>query len=92
VIAQTARIIFLHAITHWPTVVMEQFRPFAVHHVCTFHNASICSDLGESPHYLFAGTKVPWKLDDFRVFVSPVFVLDKKIQDGDSLPKWKVRS
>lgn len=28
----------------------------------------------------------------FCVFGSPVYVLDKKLQDGDSLPKWKARS
>jgi hypothetical protein len=28
----------------------------------------------------------------FCVFGSPVYVLDKKLQDGDSPPKWKARS
>jgi hypothetical protein len=31
-------------------------------------------------------------MEDFRVFGSPTFVLDKKLQDGDSLSKWKARS
>jgi hypothetical protein len=31
-------------------------------------------------------------MEDFRVFGSPVFVLDKKLQDGDSLAKWKACS
>jgi hypothetical protein len=92
VITQTARTLLLHAIANWPGVVNEEFWPFAIRHACTFHNASIRSDTGKSPHHLFTGNPAPWKMEDFRVFGSPVFVLDKKLQDGDSLSKWKARS
>jgi hypothetical protein len=77
---------------HWPSVVTEEFWPFTIRHACTFHNASIRQDLGKSPHHLFTGNMAPWKLDDFCVFGSPAFVLDKRLQDGDSLQKWKARS
>ncbi len=92
VITQTACTILLHAMAHWPSIVMEEFWPFAVRHACTFHNASIRQDLGKSPHHLFTGNMAPWKLEDFRVFGSPAFVPDKRLQDGDSFQKWKARS
>jgi hypothetical protein len=72
--------------------VTEEFWPFALRHACTFHNASITSDSHLSPHILFAGNATPWHMKDFRVFGCPVFVLDKKLQDSDSLGKWKSRS
>ncbi len=88
VITQTARTLLLHAMSRWPGIITEEFWPFAIRHACTFHNASICSDLNKSPHHLFTGVPAPWKLEDFRVFGCPVFVLDKRLQDGDTLPKW----
>jgi len=40
---------------------------------------------------MITGDPAPWRLSDFHVFGCPVFVLDKRLQDGDSLPKWKAR-
>jgi hypothetical protein len=92
VLTQTARTILLHAMANWPGVVTEEFWPFALRHACTFHNASINPDSMLSPHTLFTGNAVPWRMKDFKVFGCPVFVLDKKLQDGDALAKWKSRS
>jgi hypothetical protein len=92
VITQTARTILLHAMLQWPGTVNTEFWTFAVRHACTFHNASIHLDTGKSPLHIFTSTSAPWKLQDFRVFRSPAFVLDKRLQDSDSLPKWKARS
>jgi hypothetical protein len=91
VVTQTARTLLLHAISLWPNVLSEEFWPFAVRHACTFHNSSIDPGTQKSPHHLFTGEPAPWRLQDFRVFGCPVFVLDKRLQDGDSLPKWRSR-
>jgi hypothetical protein len=45
-----------------------------------------------SPSLMFTGSVAPWHMEDFHVFRSPVYVPDKRLQDGDSLPRWKVRS
>jgi hypothetical protein len=90
-ITQTARTLLLHAITHWPGTLSEKFWPFAIRHACNFHNASMDPTTGKSPHHLFTGDRAPWHLQDFRVFGCPTFVLDKRLQDGDSLPKWRSR-
>lgn len=91
VITQMARTLLLHASTHWPAVITEEFWPFAVSHACNFHNSSIAPSTGMSPHHLFTGEPAPRRLQDFRVFGCPTFVLDKRLQDGDSLPKWRSR-
>jgi len=67
----------------------EEFWTFTVHHACTFHNASIRTDTGKSPHHMFTWMLAPWWLEDFRVFGSPAFVLEKRLQDSNSLQKWK---
>jgi len=56
-------------------------------HACAFHNASIHPDTNQSPHCMFTGEEAPWKLEHFRVFRSPVFILAKKLQDGDTIQK-----
>jgi hypothetical protein len=62
-----------------------------VRHACTFHNSSIDPVTKQSPHQKFTGDPAPWQMKDFRIFGCPVFVLDKWLQGGDSLPKWKGR-
>lgn len=91
VITQTARTLLLHAMQRWPSVITEEFWPFAIRHACTFHNASVNPESLQSPHQMFTGNSPPWCMKDFRVFGCPVFVLDKRLQDGDSLPKWRSR-
>jgi hypothetical protein len=80
VVTQTARTILLHAMADRSGIITKEFWPFAVCHACTFHNALIRADLGKSPHHLFTGSVAPWKLEDFHVFGSPVFVLIKSFR------------
>jgi hypothetical protein len=70
-VANTVCTILLHAMEKWPTVITEEFWPFAVRHACMFHNSSIWSDTKQSPHRMFTGEDAPWKLEHFRVFGSP---------------------
>jgi hypothetical protein len=92
VITQTARTLLLHACSQWPSVLNQEFWLFAICHACTFHDSSLQHDTKLSPNQMFTGEPAPWRISDFRVFRCPVFVLDKHLQDGDSLPKWKARS
>ncbi len=90
-ITQTARTILLHTMARWPSVIAEEMWPFAIRHAVTFHNSSIQRDKQLSPHQMFTGESPKWSLNDFRVFGCPVFVLQKKLQDGDSFQKWRAR-
>jgi hypothetical protein len=91
-ITRTARTLLLHTMECWSSTVTKEFLPFTIRHACTIHNASVSLDTGKSPHHMLIGSLAPWWLKDFRVFGSHVYVLDKWLQDGDSLPKWKARS
>jgi len=91
-ITNTARAILLHAMFKWPGTVTAKFWPFAVRHACTFYNASIRQDTGMSPYHMFTGSVASWHIKDFHVIGSSVYVLDKRLQVGDSFPKWKARS
>jgi hypothetical protein len=90
-ITQRARTILLHAMACWPGVITEDMWPFAIRHAVTFHNASVRRDKNISPYELFTGESAPWSINDFRVFGCPVYVLHKKLQDGESFNKWKAR-
>ena len=86
-ITNTAQKILLHVMSKWPGTVTAEFWLFATQHACTFYSASLRQDTGKSPHHMFTGSVAPWRLENFHVFGSPVYVLDKRLQDGDSLPK-----
>jgi hypothetical protein len=91
-ITQRARTILLHAMAKWPSIITEDMWTFAVRHAVNFHNSSIRRDKNQSPFHLFTGQESPWNLSDFRIFGSPVYVLQKKLQDGDNYHKWRARS
>jgi hypothetical protein len=73
----------------WPDVIKEDMWTFALRHAANFHNCSIRKDRQETPFKLFTNQDPPWSLQDFRVFGSPTYVLQKELQDGISINKWK---
>ncbi len=91
-VVQRARTILLHAMAKWPSVITEDMWPFAIRHMVNFHNVSIRQDKTFTPFRLFTGQEAPWSLQDFRVFGCPTYVLNKRLQDGDSFHKWRARS
>lgn len=88
---RTCRIL-LHAIAKWPDTITEDMWTYALRHVVNFHNASFHKDQRASSYQLYTGQEAPWSLRDFKVFGCPSYVLDKALQDGKSLNKWKFRS
>jgi hypothetical protein len=61
-----------------------------VRHAVLVHNSSPKHG-SKSPFELFTGEQPPWSLNDLRTFGSQVYVLNKKLQDGDSFHKWRAR-
>ena len=92
VVQSHACTILLHAIANWPLTVNESFWPYAVRHAVNLHNCSIRQDHSKSPWELFTNELPPFNLEDFREFGSPVYILQKALQDGSSVPKWTPRS
>jgi hypothetical protein len=76
----------------WPDVVTAEFWSFAFKHAVRLHNCTPRPGQQASPHTLFTNEDSPLSPHDFKVFGSPVYVLDKTLQTGTLGPgKWKAR-
>ena len=92
-IMSIARAMMIHAGIHWPDVAKAELWPMAVSHACFLWNHVPNPSTGLSPADLF--TKTRWsqrKFHDLHVWGCPLYVLDKSLQDGKKIPKWKPRS
>jgi hypothetical protein len=88
-----ARTMLLHSAIHWTDVADAKLWPLAVKHAVFLYNHMPHSSSGLSPHDLFSQTRWPHsKFQDCHVWGCPVYVLDKTMQDGKKLPRWKPRS
>ena len=92
-IMSIARTMMLHAAIHWPDTADPALWPMAVKHAEYLFNHIPDPSTGLSPHDIFTRTRWPLKkLHDLHVFGCPAYVLDKTIQDGKKIPRWKPRS
>ena len=84
----------MHQMLHWPEAFEATLWPFALEHAVTLWNNLPREDSRLSPLEIFTGTKSPTsdRILNSRVWGSPVYVLDPKLQDGKKLPKWKKKS
>lgn len=89
-----ARAMLLHAVIMWPDQADLTLWPFAMEHAVYLWNNLPKIDNRTAPLELFSRTKFPSydHLHRLHVWGCPVFVLDPKLQDGKSLPKWSPRS
>ena len=92
-IMSVARTMMLHAAIHWPEVSDAMYWPMAVQHAVFLYNHVPNLESGLSPYDLFTRSRWPQRrFHDIHVWGCPVYVLDKKISDGNKLPRWKPRS
>ncbi len=92
VIQTTAHTILLHAMSQWPSIIMESFWPFAIRHAVALHNTCAWGSAKQSPHELFTNEVSPRSLFDYQVFGCPAYVLRKELQDNPgSAKKWESR-
>ena len=82
----------IHAAIRWPDTADPQLWPMAVDYA-----VHICNHLpklnGIAPIHVASRSKVPRvHLQDLHVWGCPVYVLDKTIADGKSLPRWRPQS
>ena len=82
----------------WPEHITFDLWPFAVAMAVDVYNNTPHKDHNfKTPNEVFAGYQrhpdsTKRTLASFHPFGCPVFVLDKKIQDGKKLPKWDAKS
>ena len=83
----------MHQAIHRPDVASTTLWPLAVDHAVFLYNHMPNPMSGLSPHDLLARTRWPQsELANVQVWGCPVYVLDKTMQDGKKLPRWKPRS
>ena len=92
-IMSIARTMMIHAGIHWPDVADPSLWPMAVKHATYLYNHVPSHTTGLSPSDLFTKTRWPQKkFLDMHVWGCPVYVLEKALQDGNKIPRWKPRS
>jgi len=92
-IMSISRAMLIHAAIHWPDMADTKLWPMAVQQACFIWNKMPSISTGLSPSDIFTRTRWPQsKFHDLHVWGCPVYVLDKKISDGNKIPKWKPRS
>lgn len=92
-IMSISRTMMIHAGIHWPDMAKATLWPMAVAQACYLFNHVPDPSTGLSPSDIFTKTRWPHKrFHDFHVWGCPVYVLDKSLQDGKKIPKWRPRS
>ena len=92
-IMSRARTVLLYASLMWPEETEANLWPFAVDYVTFLWNHTPRADTGKSPIEIFSSSLQDHSiLGKTRVWGSPVYVLDPKLQDGHKIPKWQPRS
>lgn len=91
--SNSARAMMIHAILHNPTAVTADLWPFAIKYAVYIWNKMPRMESGTSPEEIFYQTKSDHELlRQAKVWGCPAYVLDPKLQDGKSLPRWSPRS
>ena len=88
-----ARTMMIHGGIYWPDVADSTLWPMAVKHACFLYNHVPSHVTGLSPSDIFSRIRWPQKkFLDLHVWGCPVYVLEKSLQDGKKIPKWRPRS
>ena len=88
-IMSTARMMMLHAAIHWPEMADSSLWPMVVRHATYLHNNMPRPTTGLSPNDLFTQMRFDTnKFHDLHVWGCLIYVLDKKISDGNKLLRW----
>ena len=83
----------LHTIQMWLEVITSEFWSYAFLHAVHLHNCTPWANKTKSPFTLFTDEVMTNHPNDFKVFGSPVYVLDPSLQSGSLGPsKWKERA
>ena len=92
-ISNSARAMMIHAILHNPGEVQMDLWPFAIKYAVYIWNKMPRMESGLSPEEVFYNIKSDHEeLRQAKCWGCPAYVLDPKLQDGKSLPRWNPRS
>ncbi|KAL7563769.1 hypothetical protein ACA910_020453 [Epithemia clementina (nom. ined.)] len=89
---EQARTMLLFALEKWPRMLLINLWPYALRTANEVANSTPTTKGDPSPLEKFAGVQVQPKLRNFHTFGCPTYVLQDKLQSGQSLPKWHSRA
>jgi hypothetical protein len=75
-----------HAISRWDKTITAEPWPFTIQHTATIYNKTHDYDL--RPWKQFTGERSKLDQTDMHPLFCPVYVLDQRMQEGTSPPKW----
>jgi hypothetical protein len=83
-----------HAISKWDKTITPELWPFAIQQAATIYNTTTrrCRDYEVSPWEQFTGERSRLNQSDMYPLFCPVYVLDRRMQEGTSPPKWTKRT
>jgi hypothetical protein len=85
-----ARSMLNHAISRWDKTITAKLWPFSIQHTTTIYNTTKrrSRDYDLSPWEEFTGERSKLNQTDMHPLFCPVYVLDRRMQEGTSPPKW----
>jgi hypothetical protein len=88
-----SRAMMIHMEQHWPDEANTDLWPLAMDYATWLYNHTPRRETNMAPIEIFTSTKLGCKhIQRAKVFGSPAFVLDPRLQDGRKIPKWDPRS
>ena len=92
-VSNMARVMMLHASIMWPEMSDPSLWPMAVDYAAHIYNHLPNHKTGQSPMDIFTRSLVlRHGLKDLHVWGCPCYALDPKLQNGQKLPKWELKS
>ena len=91
-LSELARTQLLHAMNHNRKAISIHLWPYALRHASYLHNLFPRTGKKDSPIEAFSSSRVRPRLKHAHPFGCPVYVLQKELQDGNSLPRWDPRA
>jgi hypothetical protein len=90
-VCTAARSMLNHAISRWDKTMTAELWPFAIQHAATIYNTTKrrSRDYDISPCEQFTGEHSKCDQNDMHPLLCPVYVLDRRIQEGTPPPKWR---
>jgi hypothetical protein len=78
-----------HAISRWDTTITAEIWPFTIQHAVTIYNTQTrrSRDYDPSPWEQFTGERSKLDQTDMHPLFCPVYVLDRRMQEGASPPQ-----
>jgi hypothetical protein len=89
-----ARSMLNHTISKWDKTITAELQPFTIQHAATIYNTTKrrSQDYDTSPWEQFTGERSKLDQNDMHSLFCPVYVLDRRMQESTSPPKWTKRT